>query len=184
MIPIILDQVMQKKKKASGKISLKLVALAVAMVTTCCHSTQLKSNDSGKSHTEKNSDSKDEIAFYFFNVYANDKKELRIALSNVKLVPGKLKSSFVTQKAIKPGSLRFTFIDDSENTIQTEIVDNPLNPIVEYVDDKSALVKKTITKSSADVVIRINFYPRVSHILVERFVDTLKFERIDSFKVN
>jgi len=161
----------------------RYMIVIIAIEWMCCRSVSTQKETHESPSTVVGTELANKIAFYSFNVSKDKNQQEQIRLNDIKVVPGKLKSQ--TTQNPKPGSLRFTFTDSNSNTIYDQIIiEDPLNPTVEYTDDNNRLMKKIIVKSTAEVVIRIPYNPATALINIDQFMTESQVTFIGNLKIN
>ncbi len=112
----------------------------------------------------------DSVLFLAFKIIKNSEllSGQEIKLVSSQKVKGRVKvplNQIVTQSE---SNLKATFFDFENNEINVQIIDNPLNEPIEFVNDKGEFERKKIDKNEADLFLRVNFDPKISHVIFSK----------------
>lgn len=129
-------------------------------------------NKSGKEVNEVASvakgDEVPQIIFLNYSIKRNAAGSPEIRFLNKIVTDGKLKRNIPENEPLENGDLKCIELDDNAQPIKSINISNPLNIIVEYVDESGALSKKRIELDSAQFSVRMQLDANAEAIAIEQ----------------
>lgn len=119
--------------------------------------------------SKKTSEVKDipKIVFLNYSIKKNKNGDKTVALLNSKKVEGKLKhQKKILDKNPNLGDLVCVQLDGASATLSQQLIKNPLQKRVEYVDESKHFKVAEMELDSAEFSVRLQLYPETQYIVI------------------
>jgi hypothetical protein len=148
--------------------------LIVLFLTFSCTSFKIQSNE--EKETPK-------IIFLTYSIKKNTKKETEIIFQKKKLVDGRIKDFTNDNKNQSAGDLECSFLDKDKHILQVVYIKDPLNKLVEFVNNSGNLEKKIFETDSTQFVIRAPFIGNTKFIEISEITSDNTLKKIITTKL-
>jgi len=123
--------------------------------------------------------------------------ELEILFVNVRLVQepyhaevintvfakGRLKSDFLKNPTLEPHHLLCSFLDKNKKLVKQTVIENPLKPHYEYLDEKDEFANVNLELETAEFSLRTQFVEGITFLKIEHILEDKALQVVDILEV-
>ena len=141
-----------------------LIGFILFFLTFSCGS--IKNTKAGEAEI----DSDPKIMFLTYSISQDENGNKTVEFISQKIVDGKIKSSKSVENG-KVGDLVCNQLDKKSNLLTSTLISDPLNKIIEFVDESNQFQTKTIKASKNQFSIRLQLKKTTKYITISNFAD-------------
>lgn len=123
------------------------------------------------------------IIFLTYSIKKNKTEETEIIFLKKKLVEGKIKGFTNDNKNQSVGDLECSFLDKDKNNLQVIYIKNPLNKLVEFVNNSGDLEKKIFESDSTQFAIRSPYFANTKFVEISEKTSDNTLKKIITTKL-
>jgi hypothetical protein len=114
------------------------------------------------------------LIFLNYSITKNENGEKSIKFINQIVADGKLKNiskNFIKNPAI--GDLKCSQLDQNSKELQILFIENPLEQVIEFVNDSLSFEKKSVILEKNEISLRLQLHSKTKSILISEVIDSL-----------
>jgi hypothetical protein len=138
----------------------------------CCFTVSCGSVNNKKKYESEDIDKNPKIIFLTFSISQDKNGNRTVEFVSQKTVNGKIKTR--ASKSIengKLGDLVFNQLDKKSNLINSFLITDPLNKIIEFVDESKQFQTKTINATKTQFSLRLQLKNTTKYITISNFAE-------------
>lgn len=159
-----------KKVTPQNTISILTSFLVVTILFSC----GIKKNSPEVHETLENNP---KLIFLNYTISKNENGEKQMGFLNKIITDGKLKNNTFPKTGVI-GDLKCMQLDENTNLLQSIIIKNPLEKVLEFVNDSLTFEKRKVELKNSELALRLQLHNKTKSIVISEIIDSLQNSKV------